>query len=106
MKAPTWAKIGLYYLLSGSFLLVRDIPPFRKLILPYLKRANSWLARFDCLQGCGPIRTYPVDVILQATYRCNLSCPMCFRQTMMADQFPALNALEYTPETRTCPSMK
>ena len=96
-----YSKILAFHILSASYKLTKEITPVRKRVIPYLKRANQWVAKYDMRRGRGPIRNYPVNVTLQATYRCNLSCPMCFRQTVMAESFPKLNTLEIPIEDFT-----
>jgi len=84
-------KVFLFYTILGSYRAVQRIEPLRQRVLPPLKRANGWLARRDRRAGRYDLRNYPTEVTIETTWRCNLTCPMCFREQMHPDHLAYLN---------------
>lgn len=91
---PDFLKPAAFQLLIYAYKASCKIEPLRRKILPPLKRANAWIAKHDRQNGRDLARNYPVQATIQATWRCNLTCPMCFRQFWPADILAEANSKE------------
>jgi MoaA/NifB/PqqE/SkfB family radical SAM enzyme len=91
---PDFLKPTAFQVLIYAYKASRNIEPLRRRILPPLKRANAWIAKHDRREGRSLARNYPVQATIQATWRCNLTCPMCFRQMWPEDVLADANTKE------------
>jgi MoaA/NifB/PqqE/SkfB family radical SAM enzyme len=74
-----------------AYQLLGGIEPIRKRLLGPLKKANEYVARLDRREGRYKIRNYPVYVTVETAQRCNLACPMCFRQHRLKEEIREAN---------------
>jgi MoaA/NifB/PqqE/SkfB family radical SAM enzyme len=77
---PESLKPPVFHCLVWSYRLGSGIEPIRRRLLGPLKKANEYVARLDRRERRYKIRNYPVYVTVETAQRCNLACPMCFRQ--------------------------